>query len=89
MRTLRPVSWESKRMSMARQSKARSKIWPTTCGRGAVRVVSCSSFHDPRQDRILPQTGDIAEKVPLRVIVLKAWYARWQMAKGLQPQATD
>ena len=30
------------------------------------------TIHDPRQDRILPQTGDIAKEVPLRAIVFKA-----------------
>jgi hypothetical protein len=40
------------------------------------------TIHGPRHDRILPQTGVIANKVPRRTIVFKVWYGKWRMANG-------
>ena len=55
----------------------------------AVCLVRGDANHDPRQDRIVPQTGDIAKKVPLRAIIFKAWYGRWQRADRQRRRAND
>ena len=93
-----PVQGNRKRLRVAGP-----RPWPPRVGNRRARgrgpraesvSVCCVWFvemtiHDPRQDRILPQTGDIAKKVPLRAIVFKAWYARWQMADGRWQRASS
>src|SRR5208337_1548137 len=76
-------------MSVAGQSKARSRIWPTTCGKGAVTVVSCSSFHDRQARPYSSANRGHCQEGPLWAIVFKVWYVRcqmadvrWQMADG-------